>query len=48
MDKNTKMKAQNVDFFYGKTQALKDVNISIYAIQVTALIGPWAAASQLL
>jgi len=34
------MKAQDVDFFYGKTQALKDVNISIHANQITALIGP--------
>jgi phosphate transport system ATP-binding protein len=35
-----KMKAQDVNFFYGKTQALKYVNISIYANQITALIGP--------
>lgn len=40
MDKQIKMRAENVNFFYGKTQALKDVNISIYANQVTALIGP--------
>jgi len=40
MDKQIKMRVKNVNFFYGKTQALKDVNISIYANQVTALIGP--------
>ena len=40
MDNKIKMKAQDVDFFYGKTQALKDVNISIHANQITALIGP--------
>ena len=40
MDNKVKMKAQDVDFFHGKTQALKDVNISIHANQITALIGP--------
>jgi phosphate transport system ATP-binding protein len=35
-----KMKAENVNFFYGKTQALKNVNISIHANKITALIGP--------
>ncbi|MDD5197226.1 MAG: phosphate ABC transporter ATP-binding protein PstB [Candidatus Omnitrophica bacterium] len=40
MDKNIKMKAQDINFFYGKHQALKNVNIDIYANQVTALIGP--------
>ena len=40
MDEQIKMRVENVNFFYGKTQALKDVNIRIYAHQVTALIGP--------
>ncbi|MFA5176520.1 MAG: phosphate ABC transporter ATP-binding protein PstB [Candidatus Omnitrophota bacterium] len=40
MDKNIKMKAQDISFFYGKHQALKNVSIDIYANQVTALIGP--------
>lgn len=32
--------AQNVDFFYGKQQALKGVNLEIKQGQVTCLIGP--------
>jgi len=40
MDEQIKMRAENVNFFYGKTQALKDVNIGIYANRITALIGP--------
>jgi phosphate transport system ATP-binding protein len=40
MDNKIKMKAEDVNFFYGKTQALKGVNISVYANKVTALIGP--------
>ncbi|MDD3275301.1 MAG: phosphate ABC transporter ATP-binding protein PstB, partial [Candidatus Omnitrophica bacterium] len=35
-----KMRAENVDFFYGKTQALKNVNLDVYAHKVTAMIGP--------
>ena len=35
-----KMKAENVDFYYGEFQALKDINILVPAKQVTALIGP--------
>jgi phosphate transport system ATP-binding protein len=31
---------QNVDFFYGKNQALHDVSLSFPACKVTALIGP--------
>jgi len=34
------MQAKNVDFFYGKTQALKNVSLDVYANQVTAMIGP--------
>jgi phosphate transport system ATP-binding protein len=40
MDNQIKMQAKNVDFFYGKTQALKKVNLSVYANKVTAMIGP--------
>jgi phosphate transport system ATP-binding protein len=35
-----KIKAENVNFFYGKAQALKDINIDIYEKKVTAIIGP--------
>jgi phosphate transport system ATP-binding protein len=35
-----KLKAENVCFWYGKLQALKDINIDIYENQVTAFIGP--------
>ncbi|MCK4706783.1 MAG: ATP-binding cassette domain-containing protein, partial [Gammaproteobacteria bacterium] len=34
------MRADNVNVFYGKTQALHDVSIDIKEQQVTALIGP--------
>jgi len=40
MDNKIKMQAQKVDFFYGKTQALKNVNLDVYAHKVTAMIGP--------
>lgn len=40
MSKNTKIKVEDVDFFYGKNQALKKISMDIYANQVTALIGP--------
>ncbi len=35
-----KVRAQNLDFFYGSTQALFCVSMDIFARQVTALIGP--------
>jgi phosphate transport system ATP-binding protein len=35
-----KMKAQNVDFFYGQHHALKNINLNIAANRVTAVIGP--------
>jgi phosphate transport system ATP-binding protein len=35
-----KISVRNVDFWYGATQALKDVSLQIHANQVTALIGP--------
>ncbi len=34
------LSARNFSFYYGKTQALKKINIDIPAHQVTALIGP--------
>ncbi len=40
MDNKVKMQAQNVNFFYAKNQALKNVSIDIYANKVTAMIGP--------
>ncbi len=35
-----KIESKNVDFFYGPSQALKNINIAIRANTVTALIGP--------
>ncbi|MDC3250254.1 phosphate ABC transporter ATP-binding protein PstB [bacterium] len=35
-----KIKAENVNFFYGKAQALWDVNLDVTKGEVTALIGP--------
>lgn len=35
-----KLESKKVDFFYGASQALKDINIAIEANTVTALIGP--------
>jgi len=40
MDHKVKIESKNVDFYYGKTRALKDINIDIYEKKVTALIGP--------
>jgi len=40
MHNRIKIKANNVNFFYAKTQALKDINIDILEKQVTAIIGP--------
>jgi len=40
MDKKLKMQAEHVDFFYGKHQALKDINLDIIPNQVVAIIGP--------
>jgi phosphate transport system ATP-binding protein len=35
-----KMKAQSLDFFYGSSRALKNINLEIKERQITALIGP--------
>jgi phosphate transport system ATP-binding protein len=40
MNNNIKIKAENVNFWYGKSQALIDCSIDIYENQVTAFIGP--------
>jgi phosphate transport system ATP-binding protein len=36
----TKMSVRNLDFYYGKFHALKNINLDIPANQVTAFIGP--------
>jgi phosphate transport system ATP-binding protein len=36
----TKISVKDLKFFYGETLALKNVNMSLYANKVTALIGP--------
>jgi len=40
MDNQAKIKAENINFFYGKAQALKDINLGMHANEVTAIIGP--------
>ena len=35
-----KLRAENLDFYYGATRALKNVSIDCHANKVTALIGP--------
>ena len=40
MDKHVKMSVQNLNFYYGSVQALKNVNLEILPNRVTALIGP--------
>jgi phosphate transport system ATP-binding protein len=39
-NKRPKIRAQNIDFFYGSTQALFDVTMDVAEGRVTALIGP--------
>jgi len=39
-DRATKIEVEHLNFFYGRFQALKDVNLSIRERQITALIGP--------
>jgi phosphate transport system ATP-binding protein len=38
--KDIKISTKNLNFFYGKNQALKDINIDIETNKITALIGP--------
>jgi len=40
MDKTIAIKAENVDFYYGKNHALKSISLDIYKHQVMAIIGP--------
>lgn len=40
MTPEVKIRARNLDFFYGDSQALFDVSFDMYARQATALIGP--------
>jgi phosphate transport system ATP-binding protein len=40
MHEKLKIKAQDVNFFYGRFQALKNINLEIYAKHITAIIGP--------
>ena len=40
MTTNTKLRARNVDFYYGKNQALHGINLDFAENRVTALIGP--------
>jgi phosphate transport system ATP-binding protein len=35
-----KIKTENLNFYYGKFQALKNINLSMPASKVTAFIGP--------
>lgn len=35
-----KLTVENVDFFYGEKQVLKDISLDFYKGQITALIGP--------
>ena len=37
---NTKIQTQNLNLFYGETQALKNISLSAYENRITALIGP--------
>jgi phosphate transport system ATP-binding protein len=40
MAPKVKISAKGVNFYYGKSQALKNITLDIYENQVTALIGP--------
>jgi phosphate transport system ATP-binding protein len=40
MDRAEKIKIENLNFYYGETQALHDISVQFTANQVTALIGP--------
>ncbi len=40
MDKIIKIRAEEINFCYGKQQALKNINMNVCANQVTAIIGP--------
>ena len=40
MEKNTKIKVEHLDLYYGENHALKDVSMDIKENCVTAFIGP--------
>jgi len=40
MDNAVQIKVSGLSFFYGKTQALKNINMDVYKNKVTAVIGP--------
>jgi phosphate transport system ATP-binding protein len=40
MEHEVKIRASNINFYYGRTQALMDISMDMYANNVTALIGP--------
>jgi phosphate transport system ATP-binding protein len=40
MDKKIRMKAKNIDFYYGAVQVLKGIDLDIFENNVTAIIGP--------
>lgn len=40
MEANKKISVRHLNLYYGKTQALKDINIDVYDKEVLALIGP--------
>ncbi len=40
MENSIEIKAEEINFYYGTKQALKNINLEIYEKQVTALIGP--------
>ncbi len=40
MDHKVRMKLEDVNFFYGQKQALKNIDFEIYQNRVTAIIGP--------
>jgi len=40
MSNKVKIKVENINFFYGKSRALKNISMDIYENQVTAIIGP--------
>ncbi len=39
-DQTSKISVRGLDFFYGQTRALKDINLELLGNQVTAFIGP--------
>ena len=40
MDNEVRIKLENVSFFYGSNQTLRDINLEIYRNVVTSIIGP--------